>query len=1086
MSALADDRAPSKLLPRQRGPVAGSGPWKAEDASGLPASAALVRIRLLGRFAVLRGSEEIPLRAFSGRLPQQLLRLLALRRGELVPKDVIAGALWPRRPPSDPGGNIEVLVSRIRRALPDPALIRTGAGGYSLTAGSRCWVDAEAFLAAVRDGRKRLADQPAEALVSFRNALDMWQGEPLAEDTYAEWAQEDRRCLALALVEALEGAAAAALACGDPAEATSWAERAMTREPLRETSAMLAVQALATGGDQAGALAAFDSFRHRLACETGLDPSSEALALRQRVLREQPVPHAPAGEAARPLARLAEPGPFTGRQDECAAILSAAAGHGPRLVLVTGPGGVGKSRLLAEAARLAPVTVLRCQAYPPDRHEPWSVAGRLLRQARRVAGTNVVLPDREARALAILVPGIAALARPGPDAEDEQIQVFALQGAVRLVEAATRPRCLIVADDLHWADPTSLELLGVLLRRADQVSMVASYQLEDPGAMPSASFALPAEQVSHLPLGPLPAGAIRGLVGDGTLAGAILSQGERTPLAVTEVLAALARHGAVQLDEQGRWRLRMPGDAAHARSAVVAGQRQAAQDRLGRLPGRWRELLALLALFARPAPPGLLAGACGWTPREVLDCLDGLARAGLAQPGWRGWKLRHQLFGEAQVGTLVPAERARAHALLAQALERSGADAAEVAAHRAASGDRDGASVAYAAAAARRLEWLADAEAIGLAEDGLSLEPPAPARALLLDTRAEVYQRRGLLDEARADLTAALESCGEAAGRSRVLAELAILEARSVGVARGEELVELAIAEAQGRPGPLGQALAAGAITDLPAGNLARAGRRFRRARRLLEEADETRGSARLLYWQAMTDYMAGRLREAATRLADLAHLPALPAEVLRLWSPRATRGHVLAFMGEPETGLADIGETLAWAEAHHYPAVQSECLWRRSEALAFSSRAGEAAESAEQALAIATRLRHAACTAAALRGLGIAWDAAGVPDRAEQAFRRSARAAEGNPFFAAWASARLGACLARQGRPQDAAPHVRASRSTGPPLTRYEARWAHAELLAARGEDKACRAAAAKALRAAEEGGYLILVPRLRELARL
>ncbi|MGH3258926.1 MAG: hypothetical protein ACRDOU_26600, partial [Streptosporangiaceae bacterium] len=201
-------------------------------------------------------------------------------------------------------------------------------------------------------------------------------------------------------------------------------------------------------------------------------------------------------------------------------------------------------------------------------------------------------------------------------------------------------------------------------------------------------------------------------------------------------------------------------------------------------------------------------------------------------------------------------------------------------------------------------------------------------------------------------------------------------------------------------------------------GNLARAGRRFRRARKLLEQAGETRGAARVLYWQAMSSYMAGRLREAAAGLADLADLPAMPAEVLRWWSPRATRGHVLTFLGEPEAGLAEIEQALAWAEAARYPAVRSECLWRHSEAHAFAGRAGEAAEAAEQAAAIATGIRHAACTAAALRGLGIAWDTAGKPDRAEEAFRDSLTAAAGNPFFAAWASARLGACLARQGRP--------------------------------------------------------------------
>ena len=248
---------------------------------------------LLGRFAVLRGAQEIPLREFSGRRSQQLLRLLALRRGALVPKDVIADALWPRRHPADAAGNIEVLVSRIRRALGDRTLIRTGPGGYSLAGGDRCWVDVEAFHAAVRAGRSLLAERPAEALVSFRGALEMWYGEPLAEDTYAEWAQEDRRCLALALLDALEGAAAAALAGGDPAEAVTWAGRALAREPLRESSAMLVMQALAAGGDQAGALVAFDSFRRGLASEAGLAPSPAAWQQRQRILGARVLPAAP-------------------------------------------------------------------------------------------------------------------------------------------------------------------------------------------------------------------------------------------------------------------------------------------------------------------------------------------------------------------------------------------------------------------------------------------------------------------------------------------------------------------------------------------------------------------------------------------------------------------------------------------------------------------------------------------------------------------------------------------------------------------------------------------------------------------------
>ena len=258
----------------------------------------------------------------------------------------------------------------------------------------------------------------------------------------------------------------------------------------------------------------------------------------------------------------------------------------------------------------------------------------------------------------------------------------------------------------------------------------------------------------------------------------------------------------------------------------------------------------------------------------------------------------------------------------------------------------------------------------------------------------------------------------------------------------------------------------------------------MRRAARLLDQAGDSRGSARLLYWRAMACFIDGRLPDAVTQLDRLAHLPVSPGEVLRLWSPRATRGHALAFLGQAADGLTEIEETLAWARAARHPAVEAECLWHRAEALAILGQAAEAIESAKESACIADRIGHAEWTAAAHRGLGIACEAAGLPGRAEAAYRRSLEAAEGIPLFRAWAAARLGAFLARQGRPGEAAPHVQAALAGGTPLTRHEARWAHAELLASQGDDEACRAAAATALDQAQDSGYLILVPRLRELA--
>lgn len=172
----------------------------------------VIEIRLLGRFEVHRAEAEVPRSAFHGQQTRTLVRVLASRRGSFVSRDVLVDAIWPVRPPNDSSGALNVLVHRARRALGDPGMIVTGARGYWLCESGRCTVDAETFLLAVAQGQERLSSgQPSAALALFRCALAVWRGEPLAEDAYDEWAQEFRRHLQRAHVEALEGAATAAL-----------------------------------------------------------------------------------------------------------------------------------------------------------------------------------------------------------------------------------------------------------------------------------------------------------------------------------------------------------------------------------------------------------------------------------------------------------------------------------------------------------------------------------------------------------------------------------------------------------------------------------------------------------------------------------------------------------------------------------------------------------------------------------------------------------------------------------------------------------------------------------------------------------
>ena len=297
------------------------------------AGAEPLEIRLLGRFQVLRHGLELPATTFGGRLPRTIVRVLAVRRGALVPRDVLADILWGEKAPADPDANLDVLVHRARKALVDPALIITGPSGYALADDGRVQVDVEAFRSAVVEGRGHLSrNDDARALRAFQRALDGWSGEPLAEDFYADWAQPYRVELQRLQLEALEAGARAALRLGDPVQATQLAEMAIVRDPLREPARLLFIEALAESGDLAGALRAFEELRRLFAEELGSDVSAEAISLHRVLLRRRTSPDQ----------RAPAPGGFPATDTANASVGLSGEGSGPR-----------RARILASMAALA-------------------------------------------------------------------------------------------------------------------------------------------------------------------------------------------------------------------------------------------------------------------------------------------------------------------------------------------------------------------------------------------------------------------------------------------------------------------------------------------------------------------------------------------------------------------------------------------------------------------------------------------------------------------------------------------------------------------------------------------------------------
>jgi hypothetical protein len=189
--------------------------------------------------------------------------------------------------------------------------------------------------------------------------------------------------------------------------------------------------------------------------------------------------------------------------------------------------------------------------------------------------------------------------------------------------------------------------------------------------------------------------------------------------------------------------------------------------------------------------------------------------------------------------------------------------------------------------------------------------------------------------------------------------------------------------------------------------------------------------------------------------------------------------------MARPDEGLAATTLALQLARDLDARESQSYALWHRSEALSGLGRTAEAEADAREALAIARAIDHQGWTATAHRALGIAFQTAGDLDAAAAAFAASAEAAgESLTLFAAWAAARAALVAIARGTVAGVEPLVARALAVGPPLGRFEARLAAAELAAARG-DPAAPAIAADALAAARAAGEAVTAPRLAELSR-
>jgi DNA-binding SARP family transcriptional activator len=281
--------------------------------------------------------------------PATLLATLLLQPNVWVAADELAETIWQEpAAPASARANLKTYVWQLRRLLPDhdglPRIERRG-GAYRIRVGSG-ELDADRFGELTADARRaEAAGEPHEAVALLERALRLWRGRPFdGLDTTA--ARTVLARLDQQRVEAREHLAELQVGLGRALDAVATLRAVTVEAPLREESWTRLVRALHAAGLRAEAVAAYRQARALLSAELGVEPGA-ALTEAYRL--------ALGGTAsARPRRELPRDVPLVGRVDELTAVLRAATGTTP-LVLVDGMAGVGKTAFAVHAAhRLAP------------------------------------------------------------------------------------------------------------------------------------------------------------------------------------------------------------------------------------------------------------------------------------------------------------------------------------------------------------------------------------------------------------------------------------------------------------------------------------------------------------------------------------------------------------------------------------------------------------------------------------------------------------------------------------------------------------------------------------------------------------
>lgn len=589
-----------------------------------------------------------------------LLLYLAIRR-EAQPRDQVMDLLWPESLPQAARKNMRNTLWSIREALGTEVV--TQEGGL-LRLSPAVIVD----IHLLEDGARAMATAPLHALVA---TVTSYRG-PLADgldvrevSDFDVWLHTERVRLAALAVQLWERVIAHDRALEAWGDVVAHASSALRVDPTCESIHLALIEAAVRLHQRGRAVQQYETLTEILQRELQTTPLPETRARYEALLHERAGSRSP-----HPAARPAAPAPFIGREAELAALERAQAralAGDAQVLLITGDLGLGKTRLWQRWLELRPDTDSVLVTHALEMADPLPF-GPLLPLFRHGGPAHACVHPPSSLApiwlaeLSRLLPELRQawpqLAPPlhVPPAEERARLLHALTEAMRLLAA---PLLVLIIDDLHWADPSTLDWIVTLVDQLSGVLLIGTARPQDTPERLRRTVATWQRhgRLTHLPL-------------------AQLSADESRRLLAALGVAAIGAQEQEWVDQSGGnpyylLELQRAGGSASARDlmALLRTRLQAI------IPVQATPVLQAAAVLGDSISFALLQATAGCSEEEALVALDLLLTAGVLTTDGCSYRLTHPLVGTVVRQALSPARRAVFHRRAAAALERAHAAA---------------------------------------------------------------------------------------------------------------------------------------------------------------------------------------------------------------------------------------------------------------------------------------------------------------------------------------------------------------------------------------------------------------------------